>query len=140
MGMKRDKFDKLFSDSVRERDNWTCQCCGRYYPEGSRQGLHCSHFYSRRHRATRWEPLNAVAHCFSCHQHLGGNPITFNQWVRNYRGDSVIDMLEKKHREIVKLTKKDKDEMYIFMKEEYKRMISKRIDGEQGILSFSGFL
>lgn len=138
--MKRDKFDKLFSDSVRERDDWTCQRCGKYFPEGHRQGLHCSHIFSRRHRATRWEPKNATSHCFSCHQYLGSNPIMFNHWARDQLGDDVIDYLEKRHREIVKLTTQEKKEMYIFMHKEYDRMKDERMNGEQGVLSFSGFL
>jgi len=138
--LKRDKIDKLFSLMVRERDNWTCQRCGTHYPEGSRQGIHCSHIFSRRHRSTRWDPLNAVAHCFSCHQYLGGNPIIFYNWARDYLGDEVIEMLEKKHRVIVKLTKTDKNDMYAFMRCEYNRMLDDRANGEQGRLNFLGYI
>ncbi len=137
--MKRDKFDKLFSDMIRERDNWTCQRCKKYYPEGHRQGLHCSHIFSRRHRATRWEPCNAVAHCFSCHQYLGGNPVKFNEWARKYWGDIVIEMLDEKHKTICKLTKKDKIEMYAQMKAEHARMLRERRNGDNGLLSFVGY-
>lgn len=138
--MKRDKIDKLFSLMVRERDNWTCQRCGKYYPEGSRQGLHCSHIFSRRHRSTRWEPLNAVAHCFSCHQYLGGNPVLFNDWARDYLGNETVDMLTEKHRVIIKLTEADKRDMYTFMRREYNRMIDDRVDGKQEKLTFVGYL
>jgi len=138
--MKRDKFDKLFSDSIRERDNWTCQRCKKYYPEGQRQGLHCSHIFSRRHRATRWEPSNAVAHCYACHEYLGGNPVIFSQWAREYLGGYVLDMLDEKHRLIIKLTKHDKVEMYAHMRSEHARMLRERAAGDDGILTFSGYL
>lgn len=138
--MKRDKFDKLFSDSVRERDNWTCTRCGTYYPEGRRQGLHCSHIFSRRHRSTRWEPLNAVAHCFKCHEYLGGNPVLFHFWAREYLGPYVLDMLIEKHHQIIKLTKNDKIELYAHQKAEYARMLRERAAGATGVLTFSGYL
>jgi len=137
--MKRDKYDALFSNMVRERDNWTCQKCNKYYPEGNRQGLHCSHIFSRRHRATRWEPYNAVAHCFACHQYLGGNPVVFEQWARGYMGDYVIDMLEEKHLTILKTTKVQMKEMYSHMKKEHARMLRLRKDGDTGLLSFTGY-
>ncbi len=140
MSIKRDKIDKVFSDLVRERDNWTCQRCNKYYPEGQRRGLHCSHIFSRRHRATRWEPYNAVAHCYACHEYLGGNPVKFDQWARQYWGNYVIDMLDEKHNQIIKLTKKDKTELYEHLKSEYKKMLKLRAAGYTGILTFAGFL
>ena len=74
MAIKRNKWDAVFSDYIRYRDNWTCQRCKKQYIEKS-QGLHCSHFYGRRSWATRIEPCNAMALCFGCHQHVGSFPI-----------------------------------------------------------------
>jgi len=73
MAIKRTKWDVVFSNYIRHRDNWTCQRCNKKYPEKS-QGLHCSHFYGRRSWATRLEPANAMALCFGCHQHVGSFP------------------------------------------------------------------
>ena len=73
MAIKRTKWDVVFSNYIRYRDNWTCQRCGKEYSEKS-QGLHCSHFYGRRSWATRIEPCNAMALCFGCHQHVGSFP------------------------------------------------------------------
>ena len=74
MAIKRTKWDVMFSNYIRYRDNWTCQRCKKQYIEKS-QGLHCSHFYGRRSWATRIEPCNAMALCFGCHQHVGSFPI-----------------------------------------------------------------
>lgn len=74
MAIKRTKWDVVFSNYIRYRDNWTCQRCKKQYIEKS-QGLHCSHFYGRRSWATRIEPCNAMALCFGCHQHVGSFPI-----------------------------------------------------------------
>ena len=73
MAIKRTKWDVVFSNYIRYRDDWTCQRCHKKYPEKS-QGLHCSHFYGRRSWATRIEPCNAMALCFGCHQHVGSFP------------------------------------------------------------------
>ena len=73
MAIKRTKWDVVFSNYIRYRDNWTCQRCNKKYPEKS-QGLHCSHFYGRRSWATRLEPANAMALCFGCHQHVVSFP------------------------------------------------------------------
>ena len=73
MAIKRNKWDAVFSDYIRYRDNWTCQRCKKQYIVKS-QGLHCSHFYGRSSWATRIEPCNAMALCFGCHQHVGSFP------------------------------------------------------------------
>lgn len=68
-GIKRSKADAVFSDWVRERDDWTCQRCQAQF-EKPNIGLHNSHFFSRAKRATRFEPDNCVALCYKCHEHF----------------------------------------------------------------------
>lgn len=72
-GIKRNATDALFSDLVRTLAGWKCERCFKSY-ENRRQGLHCSHFYGRRGKSTRWDVENAAALCFSCHNHMGENP------------------------------------------------------------------
>lgn len=76
------KADVLFSRLVRERAEWRCEKCQKFFPEGERQGLQCSHLIGRRNKAVRWHPLNAVAHCFYCHKYLTENPIEFHSWIK----------------------------------------------------------
>lgn len=110
--MKRNTTDDLFSKYIRTRDKWTCVKCGTYYPEGHRQGLHCSHIYSRRHRALRWDERNAVAHCFHCHQWFGGNPIESGEWARKHLGDDIVDELIRiKNDGTIKVPKTDEPEI-----------------------------
>lgn len=104
--MKIDKKDRLFSLLVRERANWKCECCGKQYERGA-QGLHCSHFVSRRYRGLRWHPQNAAAHCFGCHQRLGGNPLDFAEWIKNHVGEKTYDWLLRRKNEICKLRAAD---------------------------------
>ena len=141
MGIKRDKLDKVFSDCVRERYNWKCCRCDKYYQEGAaRRGLHCSHIFSRRHKLTRWMPENAVSHCYNCHRYLGENPVLFNRWARDFLGEYVVDMLEERHHQIYKITKAEREEIYAHLKSEYARMKRERAAGETGVLEFVGFL
>jgi hypothetical protein len=138
--MKRDILDDLFSQLVRERAGWTCECCGKYYPEGNRMGLHCSHIFSRRYKGTRWEPSNAVAHCFGCHQRLGGNPIEFAEWATSHLGGHVVEMLREKAHRITKLRDADKAALKAHLRDQLKQMREKRQQGETGRIEFEGFL
>jgi transposase-like protein len=111
-----DKRDTVFSKIVRLRARWNCDRCGRFFNLG--HGLQCSHFYGRRHRATRWAFDNAAAHCFACHNFLGENPIEFAAWVRKFLGDVRYEELTQKHRQVVKRTKADLEALYQHLKEQ----------------------
>lgn len=70
-GIKRTAADAKFSREIRERDRFTCQRCGgRPDP----RGLHAAHMFTRRTYATRWDPDNALALCYGCHQYLDSHP------------------------------------------------------------------
>lgn len=74
--VKINKTDKMFSDWVRNRDDWTCQRCGAYKdPSDSRQrmGLHCSHYWKRGKHATRFDTDNCISLCMGCHLRLEGD-------------------------------------------------------------------
>lgn len=92
-GIKRTKHDIVFSDLVRERDNWTCQRCGTYYPEGRRRGLDSAHFYGRRNKGTRWDMDNAVALCRGCHQYFGEHPDQFKAFMYARLGEAAYNAL-----------------------------------------------
>lgn len=116
MKIRTDKCDAVFSKLIRLRDGYTCQRCKRYFVDG--HGLQASHFYSRRHQATRYDPDNCCAHCFACHQYLGANPIEFARWIEGYLGSGRYALLTEKHQRIVKRTKREKEELYQHLKAE----------------------
>ncbi len=86
MKIRIDPLDALFSLYIRARAGWKCERCGKFYPEGERNALDCSHFVGRAHKGTRWDEDNAACHCRGCHQHLGANPILFVDWILNHMG------------------------------------------------------
>lgn len=137
MKIKRDRLDILFSKLVRERAGWVCERCGRYFPEDKRGGLHCSHFYSRRHVGTRWLPDNAAAHCFACHQRLGENPLEFTEWVERHLGKGRAEQLQQRVNTICKLTRAQKGQLYEVLKAEYDKMLAERNKGVKGRIEFA---
>lgn len=95
-GVKITPADKAFSDYIRERDNWTCQRCGRQYNplvSTDRMALHCSHFKGRGKEATRFEPLNADALCYGCHRYFTAQPDEHREWQVKRKGQDVVDKL-----------------------------------------------
>jgi len=69
------KADAAFSLYIRERDHWTCICCGWTADKDDskqRQQMHCGHLVRRGKQAVRYDEDNAHAQCFRCnknHQH-----------------------------------------------------------------------
>ena len=137
MKVRRDRLDIIFSKLVRERADWHCENCGKYFPEGTRQGLHCSHLWSRRNRSIRWEPKAAVAHCFSCHQLLGENPVLFRDWIMAHLGPREFARLQIQANTPRKWTRGEKEDLYQDMKATYERMLSERRAGVTGPLEWA---
>ena len=137
--MRRTKQDAVFSDLVRERANWTCEVCGKYYPEGSRGGLECSHFYSRSRNSTRLHPLNAAAQCTHCHFQLGGDPVLFTEWINQHLKKGEPEYLRFLANKIQKKPKWYKEEEYQHLKKELARMRKLRLEGETGRIEFTAY-
>jgi hypothetical protein len=140
MRLKRDKRDAVFSELVRERVNWICENCGKYYPEGAaRRGLHCSHYVGRSHRSTRWDPANAFSHCYGCHSHFEQNPGLFQRWYVERMGETTEQAIVEKGRQITHWKKHDLEDIHKHLVGELKRMKSLRKDGVDGRIEFIGW-
>jgi len=139
--MKITAADKFFSKCVRSRTNWCCEACGTQYEEGS-QGLHCSHYFGRRAYAVRFDPMNAFAHCFGCHQKLGSNPNDFQRWALNALGEGAIDILQEKRENIslAKDYKKNLKDVAKHYKEQFELIQAARKEGNDGRIEFVGYI
>lgn len=135
MALKRDKFDTVFSNLVRERADWTCDYCGRTFHH-EKQKLHCSHFKSRRHKSTRYHPYNAFSHCIGCHRQLGEDPYEFTRHAEITYGEMTIDRVAHLAALSMRLKPWQMDEIYQHMKSELKRMTSLREQGVTGRIEF----
>lgn len=89
---KIDAADKLFSLYIRHRAKWTCERCGKYYAPPT-SALHCSHFIGRGKENTRFDPDNASAHCYGCHQYLTSHPQEHMAWKLAQIGQKKLDEL-----------------------------------------------
>lgn len=142
--------DYWFSLCVRERAGWRCQSCGKEYTpwiaqngEPANPGLHCSHYIGRANYATRFEPMNADAHCYGCHAKFEGNPHTFQEWKREEIGTEKYEILIEKSNNLMlgKQARKEKQAIADHFKAEFRKMqSSRRLSAWNGWLNFQGYL
>ena len=136
--MKIDAADKWFSKCVRERANWACERCRKWYAEGS-PGLHCSHLFGRRHKATRWHPMNAFAHCYACHQYLGSNPVEFAIWAERYMSPLQVEVVRRLHLAIYKTNAELRRDIARHYQREHASLIERRNGGLHDRLEFEAY-
>ena len=132
--MKITEADRWFGKCVKERAGWKCEACGRQYQEGD-QGLHTSHFWSRRYQSIRHDPDNAAAHCFGCHQRLGGNPLEFREWIVSHLPPRDLDALTDRRNTPFRI-KPYLGEIARHFRGEFTRMQKLRASGEMGRIEF----
>lgn len=94
-GIRRDAADARFSREIRERDNFTCQRCGKQHAENS-MGLHAAHMFTRRIKATRLDEDNAVTLCYGCHAYVDSHPEEKLAFFRERLGPERFDALQAK--------------------------------------------
>jgi len=89
MKIKLRKADKLFTQVVRLKYEYTCQKCGKKYNEfntGSLRNLGVSHYYGRSRENTRYDDDNVTLLCnLPCHR----------RWEGEERGDYTEYMIER---------------------------------------------
>ena len=90
----RNQADKHLSDSVRKSAQWKCQRCEKDYTDKP-QGLQCSHFISRQHWGSRYDPRQ-LSLCAYCHQFVEGHPVEHIEiWKRIHGGDNPDEAIQK---------------------------------------------
>jgi 5-methylcytosine-specific restriction endonuclease McrA len=81
------ELDRLTSLIVRRRDR-RCVTCG------GRRTLQCSHFYSRRHLATRFDLRNCNAMCLDCNRRHNSDPTPYLRFMNERYGPEVVAELD----------------------------------------------
>jgi tRNA U54 and U55 pseudouridine synthase Pus10 len=135
-GIKRTKTDAVWSDLVRERADWSCEVCGKEFPDRKGAGLHCSHFFGRRGASTRHHGDNCYAQCFACHQRLGSNPHDFRSWVFKQLGETRYDDLVLRANKPRKYSKAEKKERLEHFEAQLRNLKKRRANGELGYIEF----
>ena len=91
--IKRTQADKHLSDCVRKSAQWKCQRCEKDYSEKP-AGLQCSHFISRAHWGSRFDPRQ-LSLCAYCHQFVEGHPVEHIEiFKRVHGGDKPDEVIE----------------------------------------------
>lgn len=85
------KADKVFSDYIRERDNWTCFTCGK---QGSKSEIQNGHYIERNKKGTRYDERNCNAQCSTCNMWKKGNLRVYAQRLVSKYGGGILDALQ----------------------------------------------
>ena len=123
-GIKITAADTHFSRCIRMAVDWTCERCGArgatpYGDAGVK--LECCHIIGRRAAVTRWDTLNALSMCHTCHRETTENPLAFSDWIRQ-KWPNRWELLQEKRRAYVKNNPQTRREVAKHYLEEYKRM------------------
>ena len=136
--VKRDALDAIFSNLIRERNDYTCEACGKNYRHDTRNA-HCAHIHTRKHRPTRWHVDGALCLCAKCHRRYTDFPLEWQGFVRGYYGDDKYESIKRLAWTIRKYTRAEKDEMKTHYRAQLKYMEKRRAGGEGGYIDFVGY-
>src|SRR2546421_12894004 len=91
------ELDRLTSLVVRRRDR-RCVTCGEA------RGLQCSHFYSRRYIATRFDLRNCNSMCVECNRRHNVDPSPYLRFMIEHYGPDVVAELNGSRMSVRKVT------------------------------------
>jgi len=133
--------DQAFSRCIRERTNWTCEMCGKHYPEGEgkRMGLHCSHWMGRGHWSTRFDPFNAFSHCWGCHREVASSVEFFADWVAGQIGTDKAFAVRALAHQPARGIRKQVPAIAKYYRRQHKLMQAIRADGYGGRIEFQAW-
>ena len=113
------KIDKVVSYIIRTRDKWTCQRCLTKY-EPPTQGLHCSHYFSRRFMGTRFDLENLISLCYGCHRLWEGDKQgAYKDLMIKRLGENEYNVLEFKARNVTKFSNSELEILLKSLKEQW---------------------
>ena len=97
------KLDKVFSTYVRYSaiDEYGCAECYTCGKRDHPRNMHCGHFASRRHMATRWSEDNTRVQCVACNIMRQGEQYRFGRRLDSENAglpDRILQQAERKKR------------------------------------------
>jgi hypothetical protein len=92
----RDKADKLFSNYIKDRDNYTCFTCGKVCnSDEKKKYFHAGHYVPRGNYNIRYDERNVNCQCFQCNIHLSGNTLIYRERLIKAYNQHTVELLEK---------------------------------------------
>jgi len=99
MSIKRCPADAAFSDAVRLSRNYTCEHCQK-----SDGRMEAAHIYGRANKSVRWDTMNILCLCHTCHRRFTENPLDFETWLKRKVGQGILNLLNEQRQRIQKTT------------------------------------
>lgn len=130
---KEATLDALFSQVVRERDDYKCRVCHKDFRHDPGR-LHCSHHIGRARRVVRFDLDNASSKCADCHRRLDLNPLEHAEWVKQELGEERYEDLKERANGLWKATDADRRDLAKELREQLKAYRERRAQGERGRL------
>lgn len=93
----KNRLDRVFSDYIRLRDNYTCIVCGLKMQKGDRK-CHNGHYMTRALSGLRWDEKNCNCQCSTCNTEHEYDHEPYRQKIIERYGKDIINILRsKKH-------------------------------------------
>lgn len=138
---------QLWSQCVRERDDYTCQSCHRNFRHDP-ASLHASHHIARGMGGgspyLKYSLLNGAALCAvpgkhkkGCHQYLDGHPLEHGVWIESFLGSEgweTLRELDRTSQDRPRWTDSDFRDLAKELREQLKAYRERRAQGERGQL------
>jgi hypothetical protein len=122
--LKKTTAWKWFALYIKERDNWTCQTCGR---KGKGQFMNAGHFIQAfGHNAVFFDERNVFAQCINCNIWGAGKPAILREVIIKRYGKKAEEELWKKAREVKQFTKVELDEIAKIYKKKYEELLKQK--------------
>lgn len=138
MKIKRNKYDILFSNLVRERADYVCERCGAEKRECP-AGLDCAHYIGRGCHATRFHARNAFALCSGCHSYFDSRASHFYRWTVSHLGNGVERALFDLSEQGKGMPKRVLESMHEHNKSELSKIKACRDAGKTGRIEWTPF-
>jgi hypothetical protein len=135
--MRRDKYDSVISDLVRQRADMRCQYqnCSYASPSEKDRNLHASHFNSRgAGNVCRYDTDLIFSLCAHHHKYVENHPQEHTKMVEKLVGKRFLENKAELHSKPYKMTKAEKEEMYLHYKSELARIKELRMNGKKGYI------
>ena len=112
IGSLKKKAWKVFSIWIRKRGSTTtwnrCVTCQKSLPIKS---LHAGHYLHGHSKATFMMEENVHCQCIKCNHFLSGNLLEYHSFMLKTYGESVIEQLKQKSKEIWKPSREQLEEI-----------------------------
>ena len=92
--VKLRRTDRLWTQYMRGKQDYTCQFCGRVYPVDNCRNLGVMHFHGRGHENVRFDEENTLCGCsIPCHRYLDTHKTEFEAFMLKRLGQERFDLL-----------------------------------------------